>query len=609
MALTGKQKKYVKKHLRQKSLDKIAANLGVSRKEIEKYLKKRLGKEKYKKLIVQKEKKPTPEILSLNFKKLIRRSWKQFAFLSFLVLAVYANSLGNDFVSDDIGAIRDNSLINEPSLFWQPPYFRVSLVAFLIFLTNKIFGLTPTFYRLINIFFHLGSTWLVFCLLSFFFEKPLPFFTASFFAVHPILTEAVTWISGMPYSGGAFFLLLSFLTYICATKNKKPKYYLVSLASFYFSLLFSEKMIVWPIVLLLYEFSLGNLKINWRKLIPFWIISGFWGLYLFGLLGSRTATLETTHYQEPGLYNPLIQIPIAISSYLKLIFWPQKLTLYHSEMVFTRSGYHLHLGIFLSFLAAIIYFFKKERRIFFWLALFPISLSLTLTPFKIAWVVAERYVYLGTLGIFVLIASAIKKIGEVAKNQKISYVILTIILVALSARTIARNTDWKNQDTLWIAAAKTSPSSPQNHNNLGDMYARHGDLEKAVEEFKRAIELKPNYGDAYHNLANVYHQMDESNLAIENYQKAIATNPNLWQSHQNLAAIYFESGQLDLAENELNEAITINPQNTFLYTNLGIVYLELNENEKAKAAFLRALEIDPQNQKAKELLNQVGITP
>ncbi len=70
-----------------------------------------------------------------------------------------------------------------------------------------------------------------------------------------------------------------------------------------------------------------------------------------------------------------------------------------------------------------------------------------------------------------------------------------------------RNFDWKNQDTLWLATAKTSPSSHQNHNNLGDLYARRGEYEKAVEEFKKAIELKPDYGDAYHNLANVYHQI------------------------------------------------------------------------------------------------------
>ena len=99
-------------------------------------------------------------------------------------------------------------------------------------------------------------------------------------------------------------------------------------------------------------------------------------------------------------------------------------------------------------------------------------------------------------------------------------------LFALSVRTITRNADWKNQDTLWLATAKTSPSSPQNHNNLGDYYGRQGDLEKAAEEFKTAIKLKPNYGDAYHNLANIYHQMGEDDLAIENYRKALSFNPN-----------------------------------------------------------------------------------
>jgi len=83
-----------------------------------------------------------------------------------------------------------------------------------------------------------------------------------------------------------------------------------------------------------------------------------------GLLGGRISTLETNYYQQPGLENPLIQVPIAISSYLKLIFWPDNLTLYHSELNFTQGQYSLMLITTFAFFALIAWAFKKNRQIF-----------------------------------------------------------------------------------------------------------------------------------------------------------------------------------------------------------------------------------------------------
>ena len=614
MALTRYQKKYLKKNLQRLPLAKITDNLDVSEKEILNFLKSRWRKEKYQKYVekqakYQKSLAPKTQLKNeiktgrFNLKKYLTRNRKVFVFLAFLVFAVYFNSLGNDFVSDDMG-IKNSPNINEISYFWKPPYFTLKLRLLIIFLTHKVFGMNPIFYRLSNIFFHLGSTWIIFILISLFFKSPIPLITTSVFAVHPILTEGVAWIAGGGYVYSAFFALLSFLIYIYADNlmgKKAFKFWLFSVFLFYLALSLSEKLIIFPIILSLYELCSRKLKNNWPKLVPFWLIGGFWTLHLAGRLGQRVTALETDYYLQPGTDNPFIQIPTAVASYLELIFWPKNLTLYHSEMSFGQGEYFLRLGVFILFLISIIYFFKKDRRIFFWLSFFLVSLLPFLTPLRISWIVAERYVYLGSLGIFVIIALILQKINEVFKNQKVSYALLAIILTALSIRTIIRNTDWKNQDTLWLAAAKTSPSSPQNHNNLGDYYGRQGNFEKAVEEFKKAIELNPNYGDAFHNLANTYQQMERVDEAIENYQKAASINPNLWQSYQNLAAIYFDQKKLDLAEENLKKAIAVNPQNANLYTNLGIIYLQLNLKEKAKEQFQKTLQLDPQNQKAKQL--------
>lgn len=615
MGLSKKQKKYLKKNLKRFSLANISVHLNVSEEEILNFLKSHWRKEKYQKFLAGCQTSQSRSTVAqhhpclagrqvggeFNLKKWLKQNWKIFAFLALLVLAVYFNSLGNDFLSDDIGAIKDNPEINKVSYFWKPPYFNINPRSLVIFLTNKILGKNPAFFRLSNIFLHLISTWIIYLLISFFLKPPIPLATASIFAVHPILTESVTWISGGPYSFYSFFFLCSFLAYLLAKKDKKI--FFISILAFVLSLLSSDKAISLFLVFLLFEVSFGKLRQNWKKLVPYFILNVTLGLIYLGKVGQRITDLQTAHYQEPKIINPLTQIPIAITDYLRLIFWPINLTLYHSEMRFNQGEYFIRLIIFIVFLGIIAFAYKKNRHLVFWLSFFIICLLPTLTPFGISWIVAERYTYLGALGIIVIIALVIQKIGEIVKSQKISLVLLVIIILALSLRTIVRNTDWKNQDTLWLATAKTSPSSPQNHNNLGDLYFRHGNLEKAAEEFKKAIELQPNYGDAYHNLANAYHQMGKDDLAEKYYLKALSFNPNLWQSYQNLGAIYFQKEEYDLAQQNLKKAIEINP-NPELYLNLGILYLKLDEKEKAKKEFQTVLRLDPENQKAKEMLRK-----
>jgi tetratricopeptide (TPR) repeat protein len=550
--------------------------------------------------------------LTHSQRKYLKQNWKTLAFLAFLVLAVYLNSLGNDFVSDDIGAIKENPIINQINYFWTAPYFAISPRSLSIFLIHKIFGLAPFFYRLANVLSHLGVVFTAYFLTGFFFAPPIPLITAGLFAVHPILTESITWISGGPYSLYSLFLLVSFLLYLAIKGNgSSVKFYFLSLLFFLLSLFTSEKAIVFPLILIFFEISSGKTTLVWKKLAPFLLLSFSWGAFYFlsGRIGARVSSLTTQFYQESKIYNPLIQIPIAVTSYLELIFWPKNLTLYHSEMSFTQTQFVIRFMIFISFISFILISFFKNRRLFFWFSFFLISLLPTLTPFGISWIVAERYVYLGSIGIFVVIAIAIQRLGQIlTKDTKTSFLIFIPILLLFSIRTIIRNNDWKNQDTLWLATAKTSPSSPQNHNNLGDYYGRQGDFQRSIEEFKIAIQLNPRYADAYHNLANTYAQIGEVNKAIENYYKAIEFGPHLWQSHQNLAAIYFSQEKFGLVKEELEKALQINPQNPNLYVSLAVVYFKLADLPNAQNSLKTALQLDPQNRQAKELL-LYGLTP
>ncbi len=517
--------------------------------------------------------------------------------LAVVVFVSYFNSLNNGFVSDDRGFLQMNQ--NLPFSYFLYPPLRIVRNLF-IFIAYAIGNNSPLFYRLINIFFHIGTVWIVYYLFKLLVNPSVAFLTALIFSVHPILVESVAWISGGVYVQYAFFLLVSLILYI---KSKSEKRYYFFSVGFYILAFFTmaDKVLVYPLILFVYELSEKSLRKNWRRLLVFFALSFLVvGYYFFGGdIGYRLTEIKSVYYQERGVFNPLIQIPVAITSYLQLLFWPDKLTLYHSEMSFGWGEYLIRLIGFIGIIGLIGYWWRKNKILFFWLVFFIISLLPTLTPFGISWIVAERYVYLGSIGVIGVIGYGLWKLTQNKKAEAISYLLLVTIVLGLMARTIIRNNDWKNEDTLWIATGKTSPSDPKTHNNLGDVYGRWGDLKRSAEEFKIAIQLNPRYADAYHNLGNTHWQMGSPSAALENYQLALKYNPNLWQSYQNVAAIYFDQGKYKDAAVEIQKAIQIYPTNPQLYVNMGVIYLKMEDKKRAEEFFLKALSIDPNNQQAK----------
>lgn len=527
----------------------------------------------------------------------MKKNWPIFLFLILLVLATYGNSLNNAFLSDDIAEIVQNPNIGNIANISTSPFGFIRLL--LYWATFHIGGLNPILFRFINIFFHTGTVFLIYVLFNILHSKKVAFIVAAIFAVHPAISEAVVWISGGSYPQYTFFFLLSFLFYILS--SKKLSFYLLS-AIFYLLSFMSHPQMPLPLFIIfpLYELCFGDLKKNWKKSIPFVAIALVYVLIVLTSLPEREATLQSVHYLQKGIDNPFMLIPVAISSYFELIFAPLSLTLYHSELQFSQIEFAIRALAALLLLGLTLFSFKKNKAIFFYLSLFWISLAPTLTPFRLNWIVAERYLYLPILGILAVFALGLVKLNKFIKLRWIDYSLVSLIVLLLSARTNIRNIDWKSEDNLWIATGKTSPSSPNNHNNLGDVYGRWGNKQKALEEFQTAIALKPDYGDAYHNLANTYRELGDKNKALENYQKAIQFNPNLWQSYQNIAALYYEDKQYEQALQFLQKAIQTNPKSINLYNNLAIVYLASGDKEKAKEIFTQVLSADPQNQLARQ---------
>ena len=593
MPLSHNQKNYLKKNIRKEGLNAVAEKLNTDPKDILEYLRKRWSREKVDAFLERPSANP-PHGREIS-KKWFQNNWLSFLLLFILVLVTYANSANNTFVSDDIAEIAQKREISQFSYIFTHPFGFIRLI--LYWLIFQLGDLNPFGFRLINFFFHSGNVFLIFILFNLLYSsRKLAFVVAAIFAVHPAISEAVVWISGGSYPQYSFFFLISFILYILS-KSRGLKYYWASVLIFSFALMSHPQMPL-PLFFIfpLYEFAFGSLRKNWFKVFPFLGISLAYVFINIGALPERTTTLQSVHYQEKGVDNLFVLLPIAISSYFELIFFPKTLTLYHSELAFGTFQFIVRSLVTIIFIASIFLFLKKNKSLFFWLSFFLLSLSPTLTPFRLNWIVAERYIYLPSLGIFAAVGLGLIKLSKLKQFKWVSLSLFILVLILLSARTIMRNIDWKNEDNLWIATGKTSPSSPNTHNNLGDVYGRWGDKQKALQEFQTAILLKPNYADAYHNLANTYVELQQLDLALENYQKAISFNPNLWQSNQNIASIYYQQKNYDKALEYIQKALAINPKNINLWNNLGIVYLIMGNNEKAREVFNQVLSLDPQRQ-------------
>ncbi len=518
----------------------------------------------------------------------------QLSVIFLLTTIAYASTFNNQFLSDDIKAIVENPTLN--SFKYVAERFPLVVRPFLYFLINRLFGLSPVPYHILNTFFHLGSVLTIYLLVYLLHNQTTAFVTSILAGIHPIMIEAVTWISGGPYSTYTFFVILALTFFLFGYKNKIFSW--LSVISFTLGLATSAKSMSYPFILTSLIIFRPDIKLKreWKKIIIPWAIGITGIIYTATLIPHRLETLTTRYYQNPQMLNPFHQVPTAVTKYLELTFWPKALTLYHTEInLINQTEFIKSTAGFLLFAVIGIYTFIKNKKIFFWFMFSAFALGPMLTPFGVSWLVAERYAYLAMFGIFVLFGWVLDRINKIDKIKNIPLIIfLSVFVPVLTLRTIVRNNIWQNQDQLWLAAAKYSPHSAQNHNNLGDLYARHGNLEKSIFHFKKAIELRPGYADAYHNMANIYWRLGDLNTAIANYEKAQEFNPNIWQTCQNLGILYFEIGEHEKALEQMERAVQLNPNDANLYANLAKMYAKLGEEEKAQNAAAKSQQLQNQ---------------
>lgn len=518
--------------------------------------------------------------------------------LSFATLFLFCFAIRAPYISDDVLAIQNNPTILH---FPQTIYYFSFVQPILYWVIANLFGNYPEFFRLVSIFFHLGSVYCAYYLLSRLYKKPIAFFAVLIFAIHPLIIESVTWISGSNYSRSGFFFLLSLVLFYRFTKTQKPLMCVFSFISFIFSLGSLEKVIPLAIVFPLFAFLYCKKK---------YIIASFsFSLPTLVYLMDNIARIpeRVAVLQQPFLNNhvsgfPFLYAPQAIGEYVKLFFFPLQLTLYHP----TPEGM-IPLILFFFFIIILLFLIKKTPSLLFWCVVAFASLSVTIYSPKISWIVAERYAYLFVLAIATMIVVSAFSVAKSKILQQSVSIIFTIIFLVLFVRSLLRNYEWLDSVRFWESTATVSAADFGVHSDLGLALAEKKNWQRAIDEFSKSIAINPQYAAAYFYRAQAYTNFGDINYALQDYQQFINLNPLYFGAYQNVGALYLSQKQFDKAEYYAKRAIELAPQQIQLKINLAATYVDEKKFNEARLLLEEVLALEPNNQSAQQGLQIIQL--
>jgi len=544
----------------------------------------------------------------------IKKNLPIFSFILFLIigLAIYANSLGNQFFWDDEDMIVKNVYVQnfkvnkffteneiagsygQISNYWRP----LLLLSFAV--DYKIWGLEPFGFHLTNTLLHILAAWLVFLLLFKLMtlyrgdsnddkairrvEKKrdsfalltmtdanifwLSFLPALFFLIHPLQTEAITYVSGRGDPLSAVFVFLSLLFYVSFRLDKKWLSYFWALLFFIAGLLVKEQAVLLPALVLLVEaifflkeydkkniFTALKFSAGFVAIAAVYLILRLTILNFNDLLGGSDYNLSSIYNQNA--WSRLFTFFLVILSYFKLLFIPTGLHM-EWEVAPVVSFFSWPAISFLLALSAIVVVcfktWKENRLVTFGFLWFFIILLPRTNILEINRPMYEHWLYVPMIGfwlaLFCLIFMLFSRIkNEQFKNwsKRIFYVMIIAYLVFLGGLTIARNRDWHDPITFYEKNLKYSPQSFIEHNNLGMAYSRAGRNEEAIAEYRRALAIKDVYPQIHYNLANSLVSMKQYDEAETEYKKAIAMDSGFIFPYQNLYNLYTYLGKSDEA--------------------------------------------------------------
>lgn len=514
---------------------------------------------------------------------------------------LYAPSLPGAFVLDDIPVIAENTNLDDP-LAYIPVLGRLSgqtrsFGFFTFSLNHRLHGLSAEGYRAANIAIHIASALLVYFLVQNTVRSTglreqkdtasrAGLIAGMLFAVHPVQTQAVTYLSQRFASLATLLCLLSVVSYgLWRSKNPLPDkgiglkgigWYALALISAFLAMKTKEISFTLPLMIVLYEtiFFKGNRTARIVSLLPFLLLMLVIPLSLLSgqAAGTSTQNLLPAETIQISRHDYLVTQARVLATYGRLLLFPVNQNLDYDYPVLaslTIVSAGAILAKLLLFGAGILFVLRPFPetskspwpRVFgfgvFW---FFLSLVVESSVIPIRDVIFEHRLYLPSVGFCLVVVAAVEQLGLRSPQLRQRLVAaLSVMLVLLAALTIARNFIWRNSEALWSDVISKSPAKARPHNNLGLIYAESGRNEQALSEFRFAVERDPGFAEAHVNLGNELYTAGRLDEAAAAYEKAAELAPGFAKVHYNLGNLYLRIGRRGDAITAYEKALSLKP--------------------------------------------------
>jgi tetratricopeptide (TPR) repeat protein len=457
------------------------------------------------------------------------------------VLAVYFNAFGGAFQFDDYNVIVDNPGVHSFPAWLAGLFTGIRPLLKLTYTLNWTSGWGLFGFHLFNVSVHAANGVLVYILSRKFFDwyafagtagesnsvRPVtlqqnsgnaltPEFAAMtaalLFALHPVQTEAVTYICGRSTSLMALFYFGSMLAYIRGAERRgRLLLYALSPILFAAAVAVKETALTLPFALVLWEAS-GPYAKRWRDIARLqaahWAVFVVLALYL--LINPSYSDLLIYGLASRSLADNLLSQINGVSYLLSRLVWVHRLSIDPGLPV--AHGWTLLLGaeavLLLALLLAGLVGMRKRPWLGFGLLWFFLHLLPTNSVVPRLDLANERQLYLASWGIFLALGGELLRLrSSAAWSTRTVRAAVAAILLMLGCFTVMRNQVYRTEVSLWEDTVRTSPDNARAHNNLGFAYFHAGRNAEAMAEYREALRLQPDYERAEENLAALAQEM------------------------------------------------------------------------------------------------------
>lgn len=468
----------------------------------------------------------------------------------FLTVLAYANSLTSFYLFDDAGAIIDNPTIRHLGTALAPipngtPVSGRPLVNLTFALNYEVSGLDVRSYHVANLLIHVLAVLALFGLIRRTLLLPAiaPRFregateiagvASLLWAVHPLQTESVSYMSQRAESLAGLFYLLTLYAFVRGLQDRR--WLGLSVAACLAGMASKEVMVSAPIIVLLFDrtFCAGSFLAALRQRALYYAgLAATWYLLVAEMVhtGSRGGAvgpglkIDSWHYAMTQFH--------AIALYLGLSLWPHPLTFDYGTTTVASLGAVLPEALLvISLAAATAYLIYRHSALGFVGAWFFAILAPSSSVVPLAkQTIAEHRMYLPLAAVVFLVVLAAPAVGGRAR-------VLAILAAPLLLLTMLRNGDYVNGITIWNQSVARYPDNPRAHINLGNAYANSNQLPRAAEQFEIAIRLDPNLPEAHNDLGVVEAGLGEKEKAEAEYRAAMKIWPGWTKPAENLEAL------------------------------------------------------------------------